>query len=41
MTYKLAGLEEGDRTAVVAIFNHFVQHSFAAYPEQPVGDDGH
>jgi len=39
MSYKLTGLVEGDRAAVVAIFNHFVQHSFAAYPEQPVGDE--
>ena len=39
MTYELTGLLEGDRSAVVAIFNYFVQHSFAAYPEQPVGDE--
>jgi L-amino acid N-acyltransferase YncA len=37
MTYELHSLVETDRTAVVAIFNHFVQHSFAAYPEEPVG----
>jgi phosphinothricin acetyltransferase len=39
MTYELAGLVEGDRSEVVAIFNYFVQHSFEAYPEQPVGDE--
>jgi phosphinothricin acetyltransferase len=39
MTYKLTDLVERDRSAVVAIFNYFVQHSFAAYPEQPVGDE--
>jgi phosphinothricin acetyltransferase len=39
MTYQLQSLIEADRTAVVAIFNHFVRHSFAAYPEEPVGGD--
>ncbi len=39
MTYELADLSENDRSEVVAVFNHFVQHSFAAYPEEPVGED--
>jgi phosphinothricin acetyltransferase len=25
-----------DRDGITAIFNHYVEHSFAAYPEQPV-----
>jgi hypothetical protein len=32
MDYIFAGLCEGDRGAVVAIFNHFVENSFAAFP---------
>ncbi len=39
MNYELDGLAEGDRTAVVAIFNHFVERSFAAYPDEPVGGE--
>ncbi len=39
MTYHLQNLVEADRTAVVAIFNYFVRHSFAAYPEEPVSGD--
>ena len=39
MTYRLAALAEADRASVAATFNHFVQHSFAAYPEEPVGDE--
>jgi phosphinothricin acetyltransferase len=39
MTYELAALTEADRVAVAAIFNYFVQHSFAAYPEEPVGEE--
>jgi len=34
--YQLADLSEGDRQAVVAIFNYFIEHSFAAYPAEPV-----
>ena len=39
MAYRLQALAENDRTAVVSIFNYFVQRSFAAYPEEPVGDE--
>jgi L-amino acid N-acyltransferase YncA len=39
MNYELASLMESDRRAVVRIFNHFVEHSFAAYPEEPAGDE--
>jgi phosphinothricin acetyltransferase len=38
MNYEFAPLAEADRKAVVAIFNYFVEHSFAAYPEEPVTD---
>ena len=27
---------DGDRDGITAIFNYYVEHSFAAYPEQPV-----
>jgi phosphinothricin acetyltransferase len=36
MDYELVNLSEDDRQAVVAIFNHFVSCSFAAYPEERV-----
>jgi phosphinothricin acetyltransferase len=39
MTYELATLTEADRAAVAAIFNYFVEHSFAAYPDEPVGNE--
>ncbi|MGP8173826.1 MAG: N-acetyltransferase family protein [Terracidiphilus sp.] len=39
MTYELTALAEADRAAVAAIFNHFVEHSFAAYPDEPVGNE--
>ena len=39
MNYQLAPLAEADRAAVAAIFNHFVEHSFAAYPEETVGNE--
>jgi L-amino acid N-acyltransferase YncA len=39
MDYELHSLTEDDRAAVVAIFNHFVENSFAAYPEAPAGDE--
>lgn len=29
-------VKEEDRNAITAIFNHYVEHSFAAYPDQPV-----
>lgn len=37
MTYEYAPLSERDRAAVVGIFNYFVEHSFAAFPEEPAG----
>ncbi len=39
MTYELAELSEDDRNEVVAIFNYFVTNSFAAYPEEAVGEE--
>jgi len=39
VTWRLEALAESDRSAVVRIFNYFVQESFAAYPEKPVGDE--
>ncbi|RJX21568.1 MAG: N-acetyltransferase [Ammonifex sp.] len=37
MDFRIRKLSEGDRTAVVDIFNHFVEYSFAAYPAKKVG----
>jgi phosphinothricin acetyltransferase len=39
MPYHFEPMSEQHRRPVVDIFNHFVAHSFAAYPEEPVGDD--
>ena len=37
MPYSFETMSEQHRRAVVDIFNHFVAHSFAAYPEQSMG----
>jgi len=37
MRYTLEPLAEAHRKAVIDIFNHYVAHSFAAYPEATVG----
>jgi L-amino acid N-acyltransferase YncA len=34
--YTLGPITESDRTAIVDLFNFYVKHSFAAYPEEPV-----
>ncbi len=39
MGYQFSELCEADRTAVVKIFNYFVEHSFAAYPDECVSED--
>ncbi|UCE25977.1 MAG: N-acetyltransferase [Candidatus Zixiibacteriota bacterium] len=39
MNYRLEPLMEEDRTAVIDIFNHFVENSFASYREIPVAYD--
>jgi phosphinothricin acetyltransferase len=36
MDFRIRKLSEGDRIAVVNIFNHFIAHSDAAYPEKKV-----
>lgn len=38
MDYQLVRLSEGDRRAVIDILNHFIENSFAAYPEEKAGD---
>jgi L-amino acid N-acyltransferase YncA len=35
--YVLREVSDKDQTAVVEIFNHFVETSFAAYPSEPAG----
>lgn len=37
--YALVPLAEEHRDAAVAIFNHYVSHGFAAFNEEPVGDE--
>jgi L-amino acid N-acyltransferase YncA len=39
MTYHLEPLDASHREPVIDIFNHYVAHSFAAYPDQPVGPE--
>ncbi len=39
MDYDLTPLSEDDRESVIAIFNHFIENSFAAYPEERVGPE--
>jgi L-amino acid N-acyltransferase YncA len=39
MAYRFEPLTEEDRSAVVSIFNYFVENTFAAYPERKV-DEG-
>lgn len=34
--YTLSPVDESDRTGIVDIFNHYVEHTFAAYPEEDV-----
>jgi L-amino acid N-acyltransferase YncA len=36
MTYSLEPLNASHREPVIDIFNHYVAHSFAAYPDRPV-----
>lgn len=33
MDYAITPISEQDREAIIDIFNHYVEHSFAAYPE--------
>ncbi|MBU0983791.1 MAG: GNAT family N-acetyltransferase [candidate division Zixibacteria bacterium] len=39
MSIILRPVRKTDKAAVMAVFNYFVQHSFAAYPEYPVADE--
>ncbi len=39
MGYTLEPLAEAHRRAVIDIFNYYVAHSFAAYPEATVGEE--
>ncbi len=39
MNYDIVPFTRRDGSGILAVFNHFVQHSFAAYPLQPVGDE--
>jgi phosphinothricin acetyltransferase len=37
--YTIAPFARSDGAGIVAVFNHFVRSSFAAYPVRPVGDE--
>jgi L-amino acid N-acyltransferase YncA len=37
MNYEFTPLSGNDRESVIAIFNYFIENSFAAYPEERVG----
>ncbi len=39
MNVSFSPLTEADRTAVVDLFNHYIENSFAAYPEQKIPYD--
>ena len=39
MAYRLGSMTKDHRGAVVEIFNHYVESGFAAYPEEPVGEE--
>ena len=36
LEYTLSPVGESDRTGIVDIFNHYVEHTFVAYPEEKV-----
>lgn len=38
MSYRLEEMADRHRASVLDIFNYFVTHSWAAYPEEPVSD---
>ncbi len=38
MTYEFVRISEAHRNEVMRIFNYYVEHSFAAYPEEPLPD---
>jgi L-amino acid N-acyltransferase YncA len=39
MAYTFETMSGSHRKAVIDIFNYYIQHSYAAYPDQPVTDD--
>jgi L-amino acid N-acyltransferase YncA len=39
MKYRIVPFARAHGPGLLAVFNHFVEHSFAAYPHRPVGDD--
>lgn len=39
MDCQVVPFQRRDGAGIVAIFNRFIEHSFAAYPHRPVGDD--
>jgi L-amino acid N-acyltransferase YncA len=39
MVYSIGPMIEADRVAVMEIFNYYVEHSFAAYPEKRLPDE--
>jgi L-amino acid N-acyltransferase YncA len=39
MNYRIVPFERAHGKGVLAVFNHFVEHSFAAYPHRQVGDE--
>lgn len=41
MEFSITGLVETDREDVIDIFNHYVEHSFAAYPESKLPYEGY
>lgn len=39
LSYQLRKASNDDRETIISIVNYFVENSFAAYPEQKIGDD--
>ncbi|MBP1636998.1 MAG: GCN5-related N-acetyltransferase [Acidobacteria bacterium] len=39
MLYRFHDYAHGDAEGVLAVFNHFIEHSFAAYPTEKVGPE--
>ena len=37
--YVFSTISSGDCKEIVTIFNYYIEHSYAAYPEHPVGED--
>jgi phosphinothricin acetyltransferase len=39
MPYEIQPFRHADGPGILAVFNYFVEHSFAAYPVKPVGEE--